>query len=394
MSNTILVINAGSSSIKFFLYEISQGDALSVILGGQLDGIATQIPHLKAKNAQGTVLIDKDLDPAAANNVSAAQTVVDNWLVEQSNGTPLAVGHRVVHGGSEFSAPILIDDEVLKKLTDLTSLAPLHQPNNLAPIKMIKNSHPTIPQIACFDTAFHRTHSEVADRFAIPQTFYDQGIRRYGFHGLSYAFIAKQLGKIDPKLAQGKVVVAHLGSGASACAIQNGKSVDSTMSFSALDGLPMGTRPGRLDPGVMLWMMRKGMTVDEIQHTLYHQSGLKGLSGISNDMRELLESDKPSAKLALDFFAWRVAENIAGLGCAMNGIDALIFTAGVGENAPAVRASICAHLEWLGININAENNAKNQTNIATSNSKIGVYVVPTNEELVIAQYALEILRKK
>ncbi|AHV91337.1 acetate/propionate family kinase [Bordetella holmesii] len=389
--NTILVINAGSSSIKFYLYGISEARELSPILGGQLEGIGTQHSRLVVRDAHGQTMTDRQIAPRHAADVRDAQEVVGTWLSGHLSGSPLAVGHRVVHGGPDLHTPVLVDDAIIDKLKSYTSLAPLHQPNNLAPIQVIRERLPALPQVACFDTAFHRTHSAVADRYAVPETMYQEGVHRYGFHGLSYEYVAQRLQRALPDLKGGKIVAAHLGSGVSACAMLDGKSMDSTMGFTALEGLPMGTRPGRLDPGIGLWLMERGMSHDEIQHFLYHECGLKGLSGIGNDMRELEASDAPAARLALDYFAWRVAEGMVGLGCAMNGIDAFIFTAGIGENSASMRARIARHWEWLGVHIDDERNKGHGPRISTEDSKIGVYVVRTNEELIIAQHTLDLV---
>lgn len=392
MSDTILVINAGSSSIKFHLFEVGPGDTLTARLGGQVEGIGSSHPRLRARDAAGQTMIERDIAPSHAADVPNAQEVVGMWLSGHLSGVPMAVGHRVVHGGPDLSEPVLIDDTVLVKLESYTSLAPLHQPNNLAPIRVIRERRPGIAQVACFDTAFHRSHDALADHYALPERFYQEGVRRYGFHGLSYEYLVQRLTQTLPEVVPGRIVAAHLGNGVSACAIRAGKSVDSTMGFTALEGLPMGTRPGRLDPGIVLWMMNQGMTHDEIEHLLYHDCGLKGLSGMGNDVRELLASDDPRARLALDYFAWRVAEGIAGLGCAMGGIDTLVFTAGIGENAAAVRAAICARLAWLGIALDDARNTQHGPRISTADSRIGVYVVRTNEELIIAQHTLDRVR--
>lgn len=390
--DTILVINAGSSSIKFYLYDIGAQRELTPVLGGQLDGIGTQHPRLRVRDGDGQPVLERQIAPRHASDVNDAQEVVGTWLSGHLNGSPIAIGHRVVHGGTAFSAPVLVDDQVLEQLRALNSLAPLHQANNLAPIQVIRERRPELPQVACFDTAFHRSHSALADRYALPEQLYQEGVRRYGFHGLSYEYVAQRLRRALPDIAPGRVIAAHLGSGVSACAMVNGKSVDSTMGFTALEGLPMGTRPGRLDPGIVLWLMERGMSHDEIQHFLYHECGLKGLSGIGNDMRELQASDAPAAVMALDYFAWRVAEGMIGLGCAMNGIDAIVFTAGIGENSPDIRARIASYWEWLGIRIDPERNRHNGPRISADDSKIGVYVVRTNEELVIAQHTLDLVR--
>jgi acetate kinase len=393
MRDTILVINAGSSSIKFYLYEVREGRQLHPHLGGQLSGIGTPHPQLSVRgDGDAPIKIERRIAPSHAADVANAQDVVGTWLSGHLGGAPTAVGHRVVHGGTEFTGPVLINDTVLNQIESYTHLAPLHQPYNLGPIRVIYERRPNIPQVACFDTAFHRAHSDLADRYAVPEALYEKGVRRYGFHGLSYEYIAQRLRTIMPELAAGKVVAAHLGSGVSACAMDTGRSIDSTMGFTAMDGLPMGTRPGRLDPGIVLWMIEQGMSHDAIESLLYHDCGLKGLSGISGDMRDLEASNDPRAKRALDYFAWRVAEGMLGLGCAMDGIDGIIFTAGIGEHSANIRAAISARWQWLGVKLDPERNARHEQRISTDDSRIGLYVVPTNEELIIAQHTLDIVR--
>jgi len=306
MSETILVVNAGSSSIKFQLFSVGTGDRLQRRLKGQIEGIGVH-PHLVAKGADGASLIDKTWPPADAADVPAALGKVVEFLRAEIGALPIAVGHRVVHGGPDYSAPILIDASVVERLEAFAPLAPLHQPNNLGPIRTLLLRQPQLPQVACFDTAFHRGHPEVADRYALPEQFYQEGVRRYGFHGLSYEYIASQLPKAAPDIAQDRVVVAHLGSGASMCALHAGRSVDSTMGFTALDGLPMGTRPGQLDAGIVLYLLtERGMSAKEIERLFYYDSGLKGLSGISNDERDLLARSDPRAKFALDYFVYLI----------------------------------------------------------------------------------------
>ncbi|HUH59725.1 MAG TPA: acetate/propionate family kinase [Candidimonas sp.] len=392
MHDLLLVINAGSSSLKFQLYAIQEADTLALIYGGQVSGIGSAHPNFKVRDAARSVLVDRDLAASDAADLGLAQHALAEWLGTRIDRQPIAVGHRIVHGGARMSDSIVVDDAVLEYLDSLSPLAPLHQHNNLAPVHVIHEQWPEIRQVACFDTAFHRTHDNMVDRFALPESFYERGVRRYGFHGLSYDYIAQHLRQHLPDVASGRVVAAHLGSGASACAMVNGRSVESTMGFTALDGLPMGTRPGRLDAGVVLWMLEQGMTHDEIQHVLYAESGLKGLSGISADVRDLLVSGAPSAKLALSYFAYRTAESIAGLCVASKGLDSLVFTAGVGENSPPVRAAICGHLDWLGIKLDDARNREGSVCISGRDSRIGVYVVPTNEEYVIARQTLEKIR--
>ena len=392
MSETILVVNAGSSSIKFQLFSVGAGDQLQRRLKGQIEGIGVH-PRLLAKGVGGETLIDKTWPGADAADVPAALGKVVEFLRAEIGTLPTAVGHRVVHGGPDYSEPILIDDVLLERLQAFAPLAPLHQPNNLGPIRTLRQRQPQLPQIACFDTAFHRGHPEIADRYALPERFYQEGVRRYGFHGLSYEYIASQLPEVAPEIAQGRVVVAHLGSGASMCAMHAGKSVESTMGFTALDGLPMGTRPGQLDAGIVLYLLtEKGMSAHEIEHLFYHDCGLKGLSGVSNDVRDLLASSDPRAKLALDYFVYRIALFAGMLAAAMEGIDAFVFTAGVGENAPAIRNAVAQRLSWLGLELDPEANAKGAGRISTEGSRVACYVIPTDEELMIARHTLRVLR--
>lgn len=394
MGDVILVVNAGSSSLKFQLYGMSGDGVLTMLLGGQVSGIGGERPAFHAKDAQGRRLASHPLDPAKAADLGGAQDVMADWLQDRIPSPPVAVGHRIVHGGPEMSGSVQITGEILEYLDSLVPLAPLHQHNNLAPVHVIFNHWPHIRQVACFDTAFHRTQGKVVERFALPQEFYDRGVRRYGFHGLSYQYIANRLPEILPQVAGRRVIAAHLGSGASACAMVGGVSRETTMGFTALDGLPMGTRPGRLDAGVVLWMLEQGMQHDEIQDLLYNRSGMKGLSGISNDMRTLLASDAASARLAVDYFTYRAAESVAGLCVAAEGLDALVFTAGVGENSPEIRAGICRRLEWMGIQVDEAANASNALTISGPDSRISVHVVPTNEEQVIAQETRDVIMNR
>jgi acetate kinase len=392
VSETILVVNAGSSSIKFQLFSVTPGDRLERLLKGQIEGVGVK-PHLIARGVDGEILIDETWPPAEVKDVPAALDKVVGFLRAQIGQLLIAIGHRVVHGGPEYSAPTVITDAVLKRLEAFSPLAPLHQPNNLAPIRAVRARQPQMLQIACFDTAFHRGHPENADRYALPESLYEEGVRRYGFHGLSYEYIADRLPSVAPELAEGRVIVAHLGSGASMCAIQAGKSVECTFGFTALDGLPMGTRPGQLDPGIVLYLMsEKGMSAKEIERFLYSECGLKGLSGISNDVRDLLESQDPRAKRALDHFVYRIALSAGMLASAMRGIDGFVFTAGIGENSPAIREAVAKRLIWLGLELDAEANAKGGPCISREGSRVACYVIATDEELMIARHTLQVLR--
>lgn len=395
MTETILVVNAGSSSIKFQLFSVAAHERLERLFKGQIEGIGTS-PRLLAKNVEGEVLVDETWPAEEVASVPAALEKLVVFLRQQIGGQlPVAVGHRVVHGGPDYSAPTVITSAVLDRLGKYVPLAPLHQPNNLAPIRALLERQPQLLQVACFDTAFHRGHPEVADRFAIPEQLYAEGIRRYGFHGLSYEYIAGRLAEIAPEAAKGRVVVAHLGSGASMCAILDGRSVESTMGFTALDGVPMGTRPGQLDAGVVLYLMsQKGMSPKEIEHLLYYDCGLKGLSGISNDVRELLVSPDPRAQLALEYFVHRIVLSTGMLAAAMDGIDAFVFTAGIGENSPAIREAVLRRLSWLGVELATRANEKNKRRISRKRSRVACYVIPTDEELMIASHTLTVLRER
>jgi acetate kinase len=390
MPDAVLTINAGSSSLKFSLFRIEGGEPAPA-LAGEIEGIGTE-PHMTAQDAKGQELVDRrwqdsDMDHAAFFGV------LGDWLRQQLGDARLAgVGHRVVHGGTEFAAPVLIDDAVLARIEKLCPLAPLHQPHNLAGIRALAAAQPDLPQVACFDTAFHRAHPELADWFALPRRFHDDGIRRYGFHGLSYEYIARTLPSVAPELKDARVVVAHLGSGASMCAMQGGRSIDSTMSFTALDGLPMGTRCGALDPGVVLHLIRAyGMDADAIEAMLYHDCGLKGVSGISNDMRDLLASDDPRAAQAVDLFVWHIARELGALAAVLGGLDALVFTAGIGERSPAIRERVCAHAGWLGVALDHAANRAGGPRISRAKSQVAVFAIPTDEEQMIARHTLGVL---
>ncbi len=389
--DTILVVNAGSSSVKFQVFGIDDAGGLSRLVKGQIDGIGSR-PRLRAEDHNRSPLVDREFSNGRASNVPEAINEAGKWLRELHKFDLFAVGHRVVHGGPDYSKPILVDRDILGRLERFNSLAPLHQPNNLAPIRALLENRPELPQVACFDTAFHRSHSAVADHFAIPERFYEEGVRRYGFHGLSYEYVAGRLKQIAPELAEKKVIIAHLGSGASMCALANGLSVESTMGFTALDGIPMGTRPGQIDPGVVLYLIaEKGMAAAEVESLLYRECGLKGLSGISNDVRELSESNDPRAAFALEYFAYRVALSAGMLASALGGLDAFVFTAGIGENSRILRSRIIEKIKWLGVSIDYAANAAGKVNIASERSRVGVYVIPTDEELMIAKHTLALL---
>jgi acetate kinase len=392
MADAVLTINAGSSSLKFSVYRIGYDDRPSLAAKGQVEGIGTS-PRLVAEDAEGQILVERSWPDDRGAGHAEFFRVVGGWLREQFSDTALlGVGHRVVHGGIDYAAPMRIDPAVLAKLEALCPLAPLHQPHNLAGIRAVAAVQPDLPQVACFDTAFHRGHPELADWYALPRRFYDQGIRRYGFHGLSYEYIASVLPEVAPEIASGRVVVAHLGSGASMCAITAGRSIDSTMGFTALDGLPMGTRCGALDPGVVLHLIRTcGMDADAIERMLYHDCGLKGVSGISNDMRALLASDDPRAGHAIDLFVWRICRELGALAAVQGGLDGLVFAAGIGERSPEIRERVCENAAWLGIELDAAANRAGGPRISADASRIAVYAIPTDEEQMIARHTLAVL---
>jgi acetate kinase len=390
--DAILVVNAGSSSVKFQIFGI-EGGALRRLIKGQIEGIGTR-PRLSAAASDRSSLIDRTYPSDKVPDVPAAIATVASWLRETQTFNLVAVGHRVVHGGPKYDRPVVINQAVVANLEQYVSLAPLHQPNNLAPIRTLLKSRPELLQVACFDTAFHHGHSAVADHYAIPERFYAEGVRRYGFHGLSYEYVAQRLREVAPTVAAGRVIVAHLGSGASMCALANGRSVESTMGFTALDGIPMGTRPGQIDPGVLLYLLtEKGMKPTAVQDLLYRDSGLKGLSGISNDMRDLQSSSDPRARLAVDHFVYRVGVNAGMLAAALGGLDAFVFTAGIGENSPMIRARIAEKLAWLGVLFDPAANTAGKSLISRPESRVAVLAVPTDEELMIAQHTLAFLPK-
>lgn len=389
--STILSLNAGSSSIKFALFRTT-GECPGEperIAGGQIAGIGVA-PRLIASGKDGEVLHQRSWEEGAALSHEALFKELVAWLTGNAEfDAPAAVGHRVVHGGGRFVAPTLIDDAVLGALEALDPLAPLHQPHNLSAVRALRAALPESAHVACFDTAFHHEMPELATRFALPDALHEEGIRRYGFHGISYAFIARRLREIDPALAAGRVIAAHLGNGASLCAMKGGRSVDTTMGFTALDGLVMGTRSGALDPGVVLHLLRyRSMEPGEVETLLYEQSGLLGVSGISSDMQVLSESTAPEAERAIELFAWRAAREAGALMTSLGGLDGLVFTAGIGEHSALVRARICALLAWAGIEIDPGANEAHAPLISTAGSRIAVRIVPTDEERMIALGAL------
>lgn len=392
MNSYALVLNAGSSSLKFCVFSRPDGGAWQLESRGQIEGIGTS-PHLRAKNDASEILVDEKLDSQTVRDGRGAVDALATWLhTKYSNARVVAVGHRVVHGGSDFAGPEIITPNVLHKLQRLVPLAPLHQPFNLAAIEAVTDRLPGVPQVACFDTSFHRGHGAAADLVPLPLEFRQNEIQRYGFHGISYEYISSVLPQIAPEIAEGRIIVAHLGSGASMCAINKGKSVDSTLGFTALDGLCMGTRPGSIDPGVVLYLFQHfHLQSVEVEEILYKKSGLIGISGISNDMRDLIERSEPEARLAVDYFVYRASKELGSLAAVLGGIDGLVFTAGIGENSPEIRRRICEASRWLGVDLLYEANAANALRISSQNSKVSTWVVPTNEELMIARHTGRLL---
>lgn len=391
MTDAILTLNAGSSSIKFAIHALQDGTVDPVpIAKGAADGIGTA-PHLTIAEAGKPPSTDRDLSVSADH--AAILRMVLNWTHNHAAGlTLVAAGHRVVHGGAGFSAPTRVTPAVIDALAALTPLAPLHQPHNLAPIRALAAVEPDLPQVACFDTGFHVTNAPGVTSFALPRALTAEGVRRYGFHGLSYEYIATTLPHYLGDKADGRVVVAHLGNGASMCAIKGGKSVASTMGFTALDGLPMGTRCGAIDPGVLLYLMKeKGIGHDALSDLLYHKSGLLGVSGISNDMRALLASPAPAAREAVEMFIYRITRELGSLAAALGGLDALIFTGGIGEHAAPVRDGVCRAAEWLGISLDPTANAHEQPRISHAASRVPVFVIPTDEDLMIARHTARLV---
>lgn len=389
--DAILVLNAGSSSIKFSLF-VLRGDGLELDVRGQIERLFTA-PHFVAKNGAGRVVSEKSWGEGVQLGHERAVDHLSQFLRgEMADLTPIGIGHRVVHGGLEFTAPVRVDADVVARLARLVPLAPLHQPHNLAPIRLLLERSPDLPQFACFDTSFHRTNPPIAQRFAIPAGLHEAGVQRYGFHGLSYEYIARTLPEHDPVAASGRTIVLHLGNGASMCALLGGRSVASTMGFTAVEGLPMGTRCGALDPGVMLYLMdERGMDARAIEKLIYQESGLLGVSGISGDMVTLLASDDPRAALAVDLFLYRIRRELGSLAAALGGLDALVFTAGIGENSAGIRARVCDDTRWLGVELDGDANERGGPRITVPASRVSAWTIPTNEELMIAQHTRRLL---
>lgn len=390
MADVIAVLNAGSSSIKFSLFALA-GEALELTHRGQAEAIHTK-PRFIAYDRAGQIETDEHLDARSPGHAAALERLLEFVRARLDGDRLVGVGHRVVHGGADHLAPARVNAALLDDLERLVPLAPLHQPHNLAPIRQLLDRELALPQVACFDTAFHRSNPELAQMFALPHALHEQGIRRYGFHGLSYEYIASVLPEVDARAANGATVVLHLGNGASMCALRGGRSIATTMGFTALDGLPMGTRSGAIDPGVLLYLMdARGMDARALEKLLYHESGLLGVSGVSSDMRTLLASNEPRAKLAVDLYIYRISRELGSLAAALGGLDAIVFTAGIGENAAPVRARVCAYAAWLGVALDADANARNARRINAPDSKVSVWVLPTDEERMIARHTRALL---
>jgi acetate kinase len=390
MSGCIAVINAGSSSVKFAI--CADLDSADILFRGQIEGIGVS-PRLNVKDAQGGTLVERTWPAAGFDHDAATREILDIGA-RLVSGTPVkGIGHRVVHGGMKFDAPVRLDRNVLEALAQLEPLAPLHQPHNLAPIRTIFDAAPHVPQVACFDTAFHRSQSRVAQSFALPRQFTDAGVRRYGFHGLSYEYLLSRLRDLRPELASGRVILAHLGNGASLCAVNHGRSVASTMGFTAVDGLMMGTRCGTLDAGVILYLMHEyTMDTAAIEDLIYRKSGLLGVSGLSPDMRTLRASSDPAGREAIDLFVYRVIRDAGSMVAALGGIDAFVFSGGIGENDAATRAEVIEGCRWMGAVLDPELNMDGTGCISAATSSISVWVIPTDEERLIARQTKRVLR--
>ncbi len=390
MSACVAVINAGSSSIKFALYD-AMAEAV-LLFRGQIEGIPLQ-PRLKVRDANGKIVAEREWPANSLNHAGATREILAVGRSLISGAPVVGIGHRVVHGGLKYDAPVRLDRNVVEELEQLAPLAPLHQPHNLAPIRAILEGAPALPQVACFDTAFHRSQSHLAQAFAIPRRFTDAGVRRYGFHGLSYEYLTQRLQELCPEVASNRVIFAHLGNGASLCAAKEHRSVASTMGFTAVDGLMMGTRCGALDAGVILYLMQEHhMDAPAIEDLIYRKSGLLGVSGISSDMRALRASPEPAAGEAIDLFVYRIVREIGSLVAALGGLDAVVFSAGIGENDAATRAEVIAGCAWTGAVIDADKNTSGKNLISSDQSRIPVFVIPTDEERMIARHTLRMLQ--
>jgi acetate kinase len=392
MADLIIVLNAGSSSLKFTIYS-AHGEKPAALYDGQIEGIGTE-PRFKVKDGAGKVVEDKKWPPGSPLDHEGAIDALFAWGrgVLNSADRIVAVGHRVVHGGLEYTKPTVVNEHILADLEKFVPLAPLHQPHNLAAIRIVAKRNPGIPQVACFDTSFHTSIPAVAQAFALPRKYTEQGVRRYGFHGLSYEYISTVLPGVDPEAAKGRTIVAHLGNGASMCAMQGLKSTACTLGFTAVEGLMMGTRCGTLDPGVMLYLMDEcGMNTRALENLIYKESGLLGVSGISSDMRTLLESTDPRAAEAVELFAYRITRELGSLASALGGLDALVFTGGIGENAAPIRERVCRAAQWLGLEYDEKANAGGGPCISREGSRLRAWVIPTDEELMIALHTRQAL---
>jgi acetate kinase len=391
---TILVLNAGSSSIKFSLFRLREREP-EPELHGQIEGIYTA-PRFLAKRQDETVIADRSLSEGTGRGHDGALDHLIQFLHSQLEGNHVVgVGHRVVHGGIDFAQPVVVNAQVVNALEGLAPLAPLHQPHNLAPIRRLLDQAPEVPQVACFDTSFHRTSPEIAQRFGLPERFHEAGVRRYGFHGLSYEYIASVLEQFDAKAASGRTIVLHLGNGASMCALAAGRSIATTMGLTTLDGLLMGTRPGSLDPGVMLYLMDNcHLDARAIEKLLYDESGLLGVSGLSSDMRTLLASGEHQAKVAIDLFCYRIRRELGSLMAALGGLDAVVFTGGIGENSAVIREQVCRDAAWIGVDLDPAANAAGRNRISTPASQVAAWRIPTNEEMMIARHTFRLLRQE
>jgi acetate kinase len=393
MGRAIVIVNAGSSSIKFSLF-LERGDDLVPDVRGQMEGIYT-FPRFTAKNPDGSLKTENSWPQGTQlGHDGSLEHIVAFLRTELVDDQLIGVGHRVVHGGQKYTQPVQVDSNILTELEKFIPLAPLHQPHNLTPIRRLLERVPDLPQVACFDTSFHRTTPPVAQMFALPKELTDDGIVRYGFHGLSYEYIASVLPQFDAKAAAGKTIVLHLGNGASMCAIDAGRSISSTMGFTAVEGLPMGTRCGSMDPGVILFLMdQRGMSIRDIEKLIYTQSGLLGVSGISSDMRALLASDDTKAKIAIDLYIYRIRRELGALAAVLGGLDAIVFTAGIGENSAIIRRRVCQDAAWIGVELDENKNTAGGPLISKKNSRMAAWVIPTNEELMIARHTLNLINK-